>query len=286
MRLSIQAGIIGTRTRIGRCVPIAARVDTIVVPVPMMAAQPSDIRVGDMQEADSQSCPADQIDQRWCAFNQCGVLPNMALQMLAAERYCDQLEPPIRLYHIPIVGRMYRNRVARCVNLLPRGKRVLEVGYGSGVSFLALGEKFDVIEGIDLHQHGGAVRDSFDGCGVTLNLRRGSVLDLPYDDDSIDAALAISIHEHLHPADQATAFSEIHRVLKPGGCYVVGVPGFNRMMNTAYALLGYDIQQHHYSSERQVADAMGRSFELDVRQYRPTRWFKCVTTYLTLRGWK
>ena len=211
----------------------------------------------------------------------------MQLEMLASRDYCRTSESdPIRYYHLPVLGRLYRNRVARCVSMLPAGRSVLEIGYGSGVSFLNLRNKFDEIHGDDLHERAEEVARSFPGMGPKLYLRQGSILQLPCEDEAMDAALAISIHEHLPLDQQRRAFAEVHRVLRPGGCYAVGVPGLNAMMTTAFYLLGLRIHDHHLSSERQVLGVMREIFDVDLTHYSPFHWPKSLTTYLCIRGWK
>ena len=139
----------------------------------------------------------------------------MKLEMLASHEYCRPVDDPIKFYWTPVFGRLYRNRVARCISLLPPGARVLEIGYGSGVTFPTLRTKFDEIHGVDLHDHAADVDQTFENRKLNLHLRQGNILRLPYEDDSFDAALAISIHEHLRVDQQAAAFQEIRRVLRP-----------------------------------------------------------------------
>jgi predicted SAM-dependent methyltransferase len=98
--------------------------------------------------------------------------------------------------------------------------------------------------------------------------------------------VAISIHEHLQPEQQSRAFSEVYRVLRPGGSYVVGVPGLNGMMTLAFRLLGVDINDHHFSSESRVLSAMGERFDVDHAKRRPRLFPRSMTTYMFLRGWK
>jgi SAM-dependent methyltransferase len=213
----------------------------------------------------------------------------MGLQMLAAGEYTWTSDAdPIRYYRLPVIGRLYRRRVARCIELLPPGERVLELGYGSGVSFLNLAERFGEINGIDVHDRAEEVARSFAGSGIRprLRLRQGTITALPYGDESFDSALAISIHEELPLDQQTAAFEEVYRVLRPGGCYVVGVPGVNILMNTALYALGCNIGEYHVTTDRQVLDAMRRRFHVDTVRYTP--WFlpSSLTTYVFLRGWK
>ena len=211
----------------------------------------------------------------------------MDLQMLAAGAYSRTGEAdPIRYYRLPLIGRLFQRRVARCIALLPRGKRVLELGYGSGVSFLNLAERYEEIHGIDLHDRASEVERSFSENGLTLRLRQGSIAKLPYEDGSFDAALAISIHEELPLRQQEEAFAEVHRVLRPGGCYVVGVPGVNVLMNAALYMLGCNIAKYHVSTEADVIATMRRRFNVDTTQFLPAFWPQSLTTYVCIRGWK
>lgn len=211
----------------------------------------------------------------------------MELQMLARGAYRPAgRSDPIQFYHTPFIGRLYRNRLARCISLLPNGRRVLEIGYGSGVSFPNLSEKFDEIHGIDPHDHADEVKRLFASTGVDPHLRQGSVLQLPYEDDSFNAAISISLHEHLPADQQGKAFAEVRRVVRNGGCYVVGVPGVNTLMTTAFRLLSYPIHEFHLSSESCVLAAMRRTFDVDTTKYSPVLWPRSLTLYVRSRGWK
>lgn len=210
----------------------------------------------------------------------------MDLQMLAPREYCRIEADPTQYYHMPIIGRAYRSRLSRCIALLPPGNRVLEIGYGSGVSFINLSRKFDEIHGIDPHDRAEEVSATFVERQLNLQLRQGSVLRLPYADGSFDAALAVSIHEHLQPEQQPIAFAEIRRVLAPGACYVVGVPGMNPLMTAAFLALGWNIHKHHFCSEKQVLNAMGSAFDIDARRYWPAILPRPMTAYVCARGWK
>ena len=211
----------------------------------------------------------------------------MELQMLNAGRYAwTSQADPIRYYRLPIIGRLYCRRVARCVELLPPGSRLLELGYGSGISFLNVADRFEEIYGLDMHDRSNEVAASFAHTGIRLNLRQGTITALPYADEMFDSAMAISLHEELPFDQQRKAFDEVHRVLRPGGCYVVGVPGVNVLMNSALYALGCNIGKYHVTTERQVLDAMRERFAIESVEYTPKFLPQSLTTYVYIRGRK
>lgn len=209
------------------------------------------------------------------------------LKMLPqSEYFAADLDDPIRQYTKPLFGKLYRRRVAMCISLLPPGGKVLEIGYGSGVGFLNLAEKFDRISGVDLHPCPRQVQSVFQRHGMNPDLRQGGISNLPYDNESFDAAIAISIHEHLQPDEQAKAMSEVRRCLKPNGTYVIGVPCSNVLMTIAFLMLGYWIHRHHFSSERQVLSTMRDHFDIDTVLNLTPMLPRRFSTYLALRGRK
>ena len=206
--------------------------------------------------------------------------------MLAPAQYCHIEHDPTRYYHTPVLGRLYRRRVLRCIDKLPAGRSVLDIGYGSGVAFLNLAEKFHGIHGADVHNSDAEVTESFAAAGINLSLRQASIFELPYNDNTLDAAVAISLHEHLPPLEQHRAFAEVRRVLKPGSCYVVGVPGVHALMTLAFRAIGWNISAHHICTHGQVLGAMSDVFEVDQTTCWPPVLPKRFTAYVTARGWK
>ncbi|HLC03349.1 MAG TPA: class I SAM-dependent methyltransferase [Anaerolineales bacterium] len=177
-----------------------------------------------------------------------------ALKMLPVSQYVGvNRDDPIRFYQLPFIGRLYRRRVELCLGELDGGDRVLEVGFGSGVAFFNLSERYSEIHGVDLTADVERVGSFFDGFGLKTSLRNGSVLELPYPDRFFDSVLLISILEHLNPADLLRAFIEIARVVNLGGQVVYGVPKERPLMVLLFKLLGHDIRREHFSTEKDVS---------------------------------
>ena len=171
-----------------------------------------------------------------------------------------EISDPARFYYWPILGRLYRRRVALCLALLEGGEKILDVGFGSGITFRSLAPRYREIHGVDLLCPAERFQEYYRREGINCHLRNGSVLELPYPENHFDAVLLISILEHLSPGDVLKACREIWRVLKPGKAVVYGVPVERRLMRLAFRLLGYNIREHHFSTEGQVAEAMREVF--------------------------
>lgn len=181
--------------------------------------------------------------------------------MLPLEQYAGvNRNDPIRFYFWPVIGAMYRRRVELCLAELQGGDRILEVGFGSGVTFLNLHDLYKEIHGLDLTVSVDKVTTVFKALQTETHLQNGSVLNMPYPDGFFDGVLLISVLEHLQPDEQTKAFREIRRVLKLGGQVVYGVPIERPLMVLMFRLLGYNIPEHHFSTQKDVAQAAQQFF--------------------------
>jgi len=196
-------------------------------------------------------------------------------------------EDPIRFYYTPLIRHFYHRRIDVAMKLIGNGKRVLEIGYGSGTSLMELNSRFDKIHGLDLHKYGSWIREVFARQNILVNLVRASILDPPYPAGYFDAVVAISILEHLSPADQPRLMSQVHRLLSPGGIFVVGIPGLNPMMTTAFRFLRCDIKKYHFSSPKIALEAAKTFFTIDKVCKQPSfasdsfliyEWFRAKKT--------
>ncbi len=184
------------------------------------------------------------------------------LKLLPAEKYkgVNQYDP-IKYYYWPIFGRMYRQRVELALNECAGGERILEVGFGTGLAFPNLHDNYKEIHGIDLTADIDAVKSVFEPMGIPMYLKKGDVLDMPYyEDDFFDTVLMVSILEHLKPIELEQAFAEVKRVLRPGGQMVYGTPVEKPFMVFMFKMLGHDIRDEHFSTEKEIAAAAYKVF--------------------------
>lgn len=115
-----------------------------------------------------------------------------------------------------------RNAETHAAHLLPHlrpGSRVLDVGCGPGTISVGLAKAIEPgeLHGIDMEESQIEIARASAAAGGHTNtdFQVGDATDLPFEDNSFDAA-----HTHavlMHVPDTEKALSEIMRVLKPGG---------------------------------------------------------------------
>ena len=117
-----------------------------------------------------------------------------------------------------------RNAETHAAHLLPHlqpGSRVLDVGCGPGSISVGLAKAIEPgeLHGIDMEESQIEIAKASAAAGGHANtdFQVGDATDLPFEDNSFDAA-----HTHavlMHVPDTEKALSEIMRVLKPGGVF-------------------------------------------------------------------
>jgi ubiquinone/menaquinone biosynthesis C-methylase UbiE len=105
------------------------------------------------------------------------------------------------------------------------GERVLEIGPGTGYYTLDLARWVGhegTIEVFDLQQEmlDHTIRRAREKGLWNVNPTQGDAQDLPYEDDSFDAAVLVTVLGEI--PDQDAALRQIARVLRPGGRLIVG----------------------------------------------------------------
>jgi len=107
----------------------------------------------------------------------------------------------------------------------PSGKRILEVGSGSGLVSLDLARKGAHVTLCDVSPE--AVKYSravFDSARAKAEFVQASILDLPFEDGVFDVTWNAGVIEHFQGEDQVRALREMLRVTRPDGRVIVAVP--------------------------------------------------------------
>ncbi len=108
---------------------------------------------------------------------------------------------------------------------LQPGMRVLDLGCGTGLFGLAIAEyigETGALDGIDLAaaqiEHG---RNRAAQLQTPFTFHQSSIDELPFDDQTFDAAASAFTFHHVPPDVRRGAIREIARVLKPGGIFAL-----------------------------------------------------------------
>ena len=150
-------------------------------------------------------------------------------------------------YSVIPIQRYWQRRRHRIITFWVRGvDRVLDIGCGSSLIIQSLNNAM----GMDVHlgklrflrRHG-------------IPLLRGSAFSLPFKDESFDCLISSQVIEHIPYATEL--FTEMNRVLRPGGVLVIGTPDYAtigwRLIEPLYGFLipgGYrDEHITHYTRQ-------------------------------------
>jgi len=166
--------------------------------------------------------------------------------------------------------RLELHRIPASYQLLEPGGRLLDLGCGDGTLIaLARRAKFDAVYGLDIAQavtlRAQQTCDRILGQASGVDIRRADLNDpLPFEDRFFDAVTAIAVIEHIF--DPYFTIAEVHRVLRPGGQFVMEVPNLvwlPRRLDVVFGRLpvtgdeeGWDGGHLHYFTFRAARDLL------------------------------
>ncbi len=171
-------------------------------------------------------------------------------------------DDPLPYYYRPLIGALYRARIEQALSLLhPPYESILELGYGSGILLPSLCRLGNSVVGVDIASDPEKVGISLRKVGATCTLIQGDAADVRFGEQRFDLVVAISIFEHI--PDPAPLLDQIHRLLRPSGRLLVGMPRVDRLMSRAFRLIGFDtIDDHHVTDHKHCQQAAAKQFSL------------------------
>lgn len=116
---------------------------------------------------------------------------------------------------------------------LPAGALILDAGCGSGRNMVDLA-RHGTVTGVELSETSVQVARGRDVGEVV----EGSLMDMPFDEDTFDLSVSLDVIEHLQ--DDVGALRELRRVTKPSGALLVTVPAYQWLWS------GHDVINHHH----------------------------------------
>lgn len=184
----------------------------------------------------------------------------------------------------PLLGPIQRSRFQLAEQLLPstRVRRIVEIGYGSGVFMPQLARHCDELLGVDVHHRTAEVAMSLAASGVHAQLCTGSAESLPFPARFADCVVAVSALEFVQ--NLPAACREINRILRPGGSLVVITPGFSRILDLGlWILTRADASKDFADRRRNLVRTLLQYFRLDSEIRKPAYLNSFICMYRALR---
>jgi SAM-dependent methyltransferase len=146
-----------------------------------------------------------------------------------------------------------------------RDLRILDAGCGTGGTTVEL-TRFGEVVGVDLAWE---ALEPARARGLR-HLARGSIEQLPFGDRTFDAATSFEVVYHLGVANDSSALSEIRRVLKPGGVFLLRVPAHDWLRGEHDRLVH---TRHRYSRTEVETKLTDAGFRVDQLTWANTVLF-------------
>lgn len=141
---------------------------------------------------------------------------------------------------------------------LSAGDLIVDAGAGTGELVAQLAQQYTArgvrVEGVEYVEEAREIAKRF----RNIELKAGSILDLPYPDNSIRAVMALDVLEHLE--DDSKAWSELVRVTAPGGLIIVNVPTFMQLWSEWDLSLGH-VRRYTIAEFNRLIAPTSSSFE-------------------------
>jgi ubiquinone/menaquinone biosynthesis C-methylase UbiE len=181
-----------------------------------------------------------------------------------------------------ILGFVSRRRFGLVRSLLPkrRARKLLEVGYGSGVFMPELNKHADELYGADIHVHPAEVTAVLAKAGVRAQLVTAPAEALPFADGTFDVVIAVSTFEFV--TDTKRAINELARVLAPDGRVIVVTPGQSPLLDFALRVFTGESAENDFGDRRSlVVPTLTREMRHERSAYFPAPF--PVPVYRALR---
>jgi SAM-dependent methyltransferase len=160
--------------------------------------------------------------------------------------------------------------------LLPlEDARLLELGCGAAFTTRRLAETFPVREIVAMevdriqHEKNLLIPDL-----PNVTFQFGGAQDIALPDDSVDAVIMLKSLHHVPVSDMDAAFSEITRVLSPGGLAYISEPVYAGEFNEILRLFNDEkvVREAAFQAIRRVVDSAQLRLEREVHFHSTTRF--------------
>jgi len=141
------------------------------------------------------------------------------------------------------------------------GKILLDIGCGYGwmeLNLINRGAKH--ITAVEMSEADLiTARENISDLKVTFT--EGNAIKLPFDDASFDTVVSWEVIEHIPKYTEIHMFSEVSRVLRPGGCFYISTP-YNTLLSNIFDPAWWLMGHRHYTKKQLLAYASDNDFDL------------------------
>ena len=202
----------------------------------------------------------------------------------------EHIDSSPHVYRSMIMGPLYRKKLALLTDYLPelKTKRVLEIGFGSGIALPELSERSDEVCALDVHDHFTPVQNMLVKENLkNVRLYKHDIFAEPFRaEGDFDFVVASSVFEHIPENLIGRGLKNIYNCLNPDGYLLIGFPLKSRAMNTLFDLYERTIQKvrkgvynfshkdDHPSGEKEIIPQLIEFFTIEDRKYLMNRFLK------------
>ncbi len=161
------------------------------------------------------------------------------------------------------------------------GKRILDIGTGTGNLALHLLDRGAEVVGLDPSQKMLDIAGEKLSGHPRIELKKVDepFLKIPYGDASFDAVVSTYAFHHVHPSKKPGCIAEMMRVLKPGGEWVIGDLIFQSEEDERAALNAWDWMEDEYYARIEDLVPLFRDLDMVLKseQYTAITWVVWAT---------
>ena len=170
---------------------------------------------------------------------------------------------PLDFYYKPFVGNLYRQRIQNGLDLLDQSQyqSILEFGYGNGLLLPTLNKLSENVAGIDIYTDVEGIYKSLSLVDAKATLYKEDLCKADFSDGAFDLIVSYSVFEHIKFYD--TILAELHRLLKPGGHLLIGMPRVDKFMKVFFSSIGFnEIEKYHVTNHKEILVAASKKYHL------------------------
>jgi len=165
-------------------------------------------------------------------------------------------------YYFPLINNYYLKRIKLTTSLIEDASgSVLEIGFGSGIMFYQLKDKFSNLFGLCTCEDTALIQRGLQSDNVNAILSRGDAHNIPFKDKSLDCVIGMSVFEHFVNLEQP--FKEVKRVLKDDGIFICSFPVKNVIMSCWFKLVRFDEKKEHPSGSKYMLKMLKENFNVE-----------------------